>query len=308
MFSRRATACYDITHRATFVLVSGGDPMISLVSRSFLVLAVSIFAATDEDFSALFDRARMALRDREPERALELAGKAIEVAPKDSRGHQLRADIEALLGQHREAIADYDMAIKFAPDQAELYDRRGSERFKLGQIEGSIADFDRFIVLRPDQEPAHWKRGISYYYAGRFDDGRKQFEGYQTVDDNDVENAVWRFLCMARADGVAKARAAMLPIKRDTRVPMMQIYSLYRGDIKPEAVLAAAQADDPPAARLKEQLFYAHLYLALYYEVTGDAKLCAEHLAEAEKLRIPHYMGDVAVVHGKRLRAAKAVD
>ncbi len=220
------------------------------------------------------------------------------------RGHQLRADIEAQLGQHREAVADYDMAIKLAPDQAELYDRRGSERFKLGQIDRSIADFDRFIELRPDQEPAHWKRGISYYYAGRYDDGRKQFEGYQTVDDNDVENAVWRFLCMARADGVAKARAAMLPVKRDERVPMTEIYALYRGDLKPDDVLQAAQADDPPPARLNEQLFYAHLYLALYYEATGDAKSCAEHLAQAEKHRIAHYMWDVAHVHARRLRAA----
>lgn len=279
--------------------------MISFFVRSLIVFAVAISAATADELSTLLDRARMALRDREPERALELAGKAIEAAPQDSRGYQLRADIEAMLGQHRQAVADYDIAIKFAPDQAELYDRRGSERFKLGQIEGSIADFDRFIELRPDQEAAHWKRGISYYYAGRFEDGRKQFEGYQTVDDNDVENAVWRFLCMARAEGVAKARAAMLPIKRDTRVPMMEIYALYHGDIEPEAVLAAAQADDPPPGRLKEQRFYAHLYLALYYEATGDANLCARHLALAEEFRIPHYMGDVAVVHAQRLRTAK---
>ena len=44
---------------------------------------------------------------------------------------------------------------------------------------------------------------------------------------------------MARADGLAKARAAMLPVKRDTRVPMMEIYALYRGDVEPDAVLAA---------------------------------------------------------------------
>ena len=260
----------------------------------------------EDDLAQLLDRARMAVRDREPERALELAGKAVMAAPDDPRGYQLRADIEAALGQHAEAIADYNRTIKLAPEQAELCDRRGSERFKLGQIDESIDDFDRYLKLRPDQEPAHWKRGISYYYAGRFADGRKQFEGYQTVDDNDVENAVWRYLCMARSDGSRQsARAAILPIKRDGRVPMMEVYALYRGDITPEAVLSAAREGNPPPDRLNERLFYAHLYLALYYEAANDAEACARHIVEAEEHRIPHYMWDVARVHAARLQSAK---
>jgi lipoprotein NlpI len=273
--------------------------------RTILVSVAACLAAAapEDDLAQLLDRARMAVRDRE--RALELAGKAVMAAPDDPRGYQLRADIEAALGQHAEAIADYDRTIKLAPEQAELYDRRGSECFKLGQIDESIDDFDRYLKLRPDQEPAHWKRGISYYYAGRFADGRKQFEGYQTVDDNDVENVVWRYLCMARSDGVAKARAAILPIKRDGRVPMMEVYALYRGDITPEAVLSAAREGNPPPDRLNERLFYAHLYLALYYEAAGDAEACARHIVEAEKHRIPHYMWDVARVHAARLQSAK---
>ena len=99
-----------------------------------------------------------------------------------------------------------------------------------GQIKRSIDDFDRFVELKPQQEPHHWKRGISYYYAGRYDDGRRQFEGYQTVDDNDVENAVWRYLCMARSLGVQAARDAILKIKHDRRVPMMEVYALYSGN------------------------------------------------------------------------------
>ena len=101
--------------------------------------------------------------------------------------------------------------------RAEAFDQRGSERFMLGQIAESIADFDRYLQLRPDQEPWHWKRGISYYYAGRYDEGRRQFEGYQTVDDNDVENAVWRYLCMARSAGRCRRRATGCSRSRRTR-------------------------------------------------------------------------------------------
>ena len=85
---------------------------------------------------------------------------------------------------------------------------------------------------------------------------------------------------------------------------MMEVYALYRGDIAPEAVLAAAREGNPPAERLNERLFYAHLYLGLYFEAVGDEKSSAQHIAEAEKHRIPHYMWDVAHVHAERQRNA----
>jgi lipoprotein NlpI len=44
-------------------------------------------------------------------------------------------------------------------------------------------------------------------------------------------------------------------------------------------------------------LFYAHLYIGLYYEAAGDAKAAREHLERAVSYRANHYMGDVARVH-----------
>ncbi len=160
--------------------------------------------------------------------------------------------------QPKEAVADFDKAIEFDPKLAEAYDQRGSEHFKLGQIKGSLADFDKFLELRPDERNGHWRRGITLYYAGQFDEGRKQFEGYEKVDGatNDVENAVWHYLCNARAIGPAKARAALLKIGKDGRVPMMEVYALYGGKAKPDDVLAAARAGDPRPAELKQRLFY----------------------------------------------------
>ena len=118
------------------------------------------------------------------------------------------------------------------------------------------------------------------------------------VDTNDVENAVWHYLCNARAVGVEKARAAMLKIGKDRRVPMMEVYALYAGKAKPDDVLTAARAGEPSKDDLNRRLFYAHLYLGLYYEVSGDARKARSHLElAADKYRIGHYMGDVARVH-----------
>ena len=208
-------------------------------------------------------------------------------------------------GQYKKAIVLLDKAIAKDPKAAAAYQLRGLTQFKLGNFAASIADFDKFIDLEPTRKAGHWQRGISYYYAGRLDDGIRQFEGYQSVDNSDVENAVWRYLCMARKDGTKKARANMLKIGKDERVPMKEIYELFSGRMKPAEVLQAAQAGKPTKAQLNSRLFYAHLYLGLYFETEGDAKKALEHLTIATDHKIGHYMWDVARVHRDLLRKAK---
>ena len=222
-----------------------------------------------------------------------------------SRERWRRARLYAAAAEHTLAIADYDALLGLDPSRAEAYDERGSQHFMLGDIAKSIDDFDAFIKLRPDEEQRHWKRGISYYYAKRYDDGRRQFEGYQTFDDNDVENAVWRYLCMARGTSVEAARSSILKIKRDTRVPMMEIHALYSGQAQPEDLMKAVHAGSPDPPALNARLFYAHLYLGLYYEVAGDAERAREHILAARDHKIDHYMWNVADVHARMMEAAR---
>lgn len=77
--------------------------------------------------------------------------------------------------------------------RASIFQQRGEKRFIEGNIKESIEDFDAVIELRPDRDPYHWQRGIAYYYADRFQEGKEQFERHQTVNSQDVENAVWHF-------------------------------------------------------------------------------------------------------------------
>jgi lipoprotein NlpI len=270
-----------------------------ILSTSVLLPALARCDTVDEYRQQILK----ALMSKDPDKALELANKAVAADPKDARGYLLRGVVHEFLRRHDEAIADFNRCLERDPKNAQAFDHRGSEQFKLGRIKESLADFDRFLALEPKAAPGHWKRGISLYYAGRYDDGRKQFEGYEKVDTNDVENAVWHFLCNARRLGIDKARAQMLKIGKDRRVPMMEVYDLYRGKIKPPDVLAAAEAGEVPAELRKQQLFYTHLYLGLYYDVLGDQRKTLEHLTLAEgKYRIGHYMGDVAHVHAELLR------
>jgi lipoprotein NlpI len=274
---------------------------------TLLVLGVPMASSPAQEKSAddLLARARKAAMAGKVEEAVDLATKAIAADAKNPAAHVLRGQLYAAQRKHEPAVADFDAAIKLAPKDANAYDLRGSEQFKLGKIKESIADFDKAIELDPKREREHWRRGISYYYAGEFEKGQKQFEAYQTFDDKDVENAVWRYLCQARRVGVEKARAEMLKIRKDPRMGMMEVYALFAGKATPEDVQKTVTSGKPKPQELAERQFYADLYIGLNYEATGDTKQAARHIQAAVKNKISHYMWDVAKVHAELLKVEK---
>ncbi len=281
--------------------------MVHRLLKPLAFAGLALFAAGGADMDenpdqTLLERARIAVQQGRLDEGVKLATRAIEAAPKLAPAYILRGRIYASRRESKQAAAEFSQALKWRPASADLYDLRGSEYFKLAEIDKSLSDFDKAVKLDPRRERGHWKRGITLYYAGKFDDGRRQFEAYQTFDDNDVENAVWRYLCMARAVGVKKARSDILNIKDDRRVPMMQVYALYAGKMSPDDVLGAVRAGNPTETQLNQRLFYAHLYLGLYYDAGGDKKRALEHIEKADSHKIGHYMWDVAHVHRQLLR------
>src|SRR5438874_660218 len=79
----------------------------------------------------------------------------------------------------------------------------------------------------------------------------------------------------------SKARTDMLKIGADRRVPMRQVYEMFSGKLKPADVLAAAQSGPPAKELLTRQLFYAHLYVGIYFDLEGDMPTALEHLNKA---------------------------
>jgi tetratricopeptide (TPR) repeat protein len=179
-----------------------------------------------------------------------------------------------------------------------LLDRAVAE-FSKGRIPESVAAFDELARLAPGEAPYLWQRGIALYYAGRYQDCRAQFESHRTVNSDDVENAAWHFLCVARAESPQAARTALLPVGPDSRVPMREVYEMFRGTMAADAVLKAAGAR--PQGR-----FYAHLYIGLYSEAIGDSARAREHIELAAQPQFADaggYMHMVAVLHQTRLKS-----
>ena len=189
-----------------------------------------------------------------------------------------------------------------AAQQPQAILERAVADFEDGRIAESAAGFDVLVKVRPSLAPQLWQRGITLYYAGRYADCRAQFELHRTVNPDDVENAAWHFLCVARAESAAKARAALLPVGPDARVPMRQIYEMFRGTLSSERVLQAA-GSQPPAQ------FYAQLYVGLYFEALRDDRRALEHIMAAAADRYADaggYMHTVAKVHLGTLKPRSA--
>jgi lipoprotein NlpI len=173
---------------------------------------------------------------------------------------------------------------------------KAADDFRAGRISAAVQGFDRAALLAPSEAPFMWQRGIAQFYAGQFRECARMFASHRTVNPDDVENAAWHFLCVARAESPEAARRQILPVGTDTRAPMREVYRMFKGELTQAQVMAAAGSN-------ASAQFYARLYIGLYLEATGNldaGRAQIEIAAEDRFARIGGYMHDVARVHLKR--------
>ena len=201
------------------------------------------------------------------------------------------------LEKYAPAINSYRKIVQQLPNEPRSYLSLGAATFKNAEFEPSITAFNQAAELDPSLKAQLWQLGITQYYARQFQDGADLFETHRKVNPNDVENSVWHFLCIAAVQGPEVALRNLIPTAHDSRVPMMDIYDLFRGVGSVGQVIQAAVAASSPVQK-NRQLFYAHLYLGLYFEAWGDAQQSTVHIAESVKLKdSSNYMWHVARIH-----------
>ncbi len=195
-----------------------------VVMLCLLVGTMLVSAGQEPTVDDLLKQADAAFKKGEHDKALDLATKAIKQDPKSIKAYLFRAPMYKALRKHKEAIADCDAIIKLDPTLPIAYHIRGEEHFKSGNIKESLADFDKVIKLEPKAKASLWQRGISAYYAAQYKEGKEQFEADLGDNPNDVEEAVWRYLCMVPLVGKEKSQKDILKIGPDDRIPMKQVY------------------------------------------------------------------------------------
>lgn len=190
-------------------------------------------------------------------------------------------------------LAQWDSMIYARPHEPKAYIQRGMVHFQLADINAAIADFDMAEIIEPELKPYLWQRGLAYYYAGRFGDGARQFEEDLTVNFEDLEESLWRYLCLAQLNGPVPARECLLGGKNDPRWVIGLVYDLYAGRYGVDDFLSLSQRKD------KKSQFYTYLYLGLYYEVHQQPELTRQYIDQAVQTKIDDYMWHLAAVHQK---------
>jgi lipoprotein NlpI len=288
---------------AAAVCLTGG-----LLPPPGLIAADEKDAKKEKELAKLADEIEAAMKAKKFADAIALAKKGAELDPKNPGFPYAMGTAYLAPGVRRpeEAAKAFSRVIELEPKFVAAYDRRGDAYLKSGKFKEAVADFDTYLKANPADARNHWRRGLALYYAGRYKDGAAQFDAADERAREDVENSAWHYLCNARATSPKKARAELIPVTKDARVPMKQVLELFAGKLKPQDVLDAAEKSGLKDERLKSARFYARLYVALFYESEGDEKKCREHLTEAvEKYKIDDYMWDVAAVHLKLLKGKK---
>lgn len=196
--------------------------------------------------------------------------------------------------------------VRMNPDSREGLSLLGAAEFMRGDMKAALEAWDRQVKIHKPSFAPHWQRGIALYYAGRYREGREQFEAYQAVDGNDVENSVWKLMCEAREEGrgLSRGRKAMLPIGLDRRVPMMEVLDLFAGKSTRDKV--KAQTLKAPKNQGDKPKFYEALYLGLYEDLEGHGESAMGHFARAMELEPASvYMREVGRVHRDLAKAGK---
>ena len=211
----------------------------------------------------------------------------------------------------REALlkGDYETAARIANELAEDTPSEAASLFvadtllRCGRAQQAVPLFDRYLESSPQSKPYLWQRGIALYFAGEYAKGAKQFEIHRKVNPNDVENAAWHYLCVAKAESIEKANQNVLPAPNDPRIPMDAVLKMLRTGNQ-QAVIDRIDATDANASQGKSARFYGYLYLGLYADALGDDAKAIEFLKKSASGAPHHYMGDVARVYVKHLETA----
>lgn len=211
------------------------------------------------------------------------------------------AVVAALRRGDRDRAADIAEAfLGDDPDDPQRWQLAADASLRAGRIGRAVELYDRYAEAYPRRVPYLWQRGIALTFAGEYRRGAEQFESHRLVNPNDVENATWHFLCVAKQATAAEARSRLLPAPGDPRPPMKEVLETFRsGETGPLIALLQATPDDTPSGRRAR--FYGFLYLAMLADAEGKIDQAKRHLDASVAAAGNDYMGDVARVYRQTL-------
>ncbi|HJX30065.1 MAG TPA: tetratricopeptide repeat protein [Thermoanaerobaculia bacterium] len=184
----------------------------------------------------------------------------------------------AYLGRHREAVDVYTRGIERFPRDARFLRHRGHRYITLRRFDLATADLEKaaeLIAGRPDEvEPdglpnaagiptstlqsnIWYHLGLAHYLQGDFDQSLRAYRECLKVSNNpdmQVATRYWLYMTLrrlGRAAGSPEVAEVLEPVRLDMKILENQAYHklllMFRGELPPEALLAAGGDDVDPA-------------------------------------------------------------
>jgi tetratricopeptide (TPR) repeat protein len=205
-------------------------------------LYTEVLAALPRQPDALHLSGVIALQKNNPERAVELIQKAIEVSPRNADFHfncgnaflQLNQPDAAVhsydkaiairpngaevhynkavalknLNRLEAALQSYDQAIRIKSDYADAYRGRGSVLQKLKQLHAALQSYDKAIAIRPEFAEAHSSRGNALQELDRLDAAMESYDQALVIKPHFAEAHYNRALALKKLKRLEAAIAS----------------------------------------------------------------------------------------------------
>jgi len=134
-------------------------------------------------FWALHLSAAIALRNREFDRCISHASRALELQPRNAEVLANRGAAYRRVNRFDEALADYDRALAADPGYVPAFVNRGVALAALNRHAEAIASYDQALALQPGNAAARYHRALSRLVsgdlAGGFDDYEARYGGWE---------------------------------------------------------------------------------------------------------------------------------
>ena len=132
-------------------------------------LADKALAIAPDSHQVLLLRGRVRLSKGEPEKALADLTKAVQLDPENGNTLFHRASAYILLKHYQEAIADLNKTLELDGDEAPTYYSRAVAKRDSGDARGAIEDYTQTIRLDPSRDGAYVGRAICCLTINQYD-------------------------------------------------------------------------------------------------------------------------------------------
>ena len=142
----------------------------------------------DRDFAR---RAAVYGTQKNYDKALADANRAIELASKAWRRFLERAILYQRIGDYGAAIGDLDSAVAIQPNEVELLRRRAYLKVVAARFDDAVTDYENISRILPRSDTGALGRGAALYLADRWSEAAAQFADMLRARPEDGLAALW---------------------------------------------------------------------------------------------------------------------